>query len=248
MPFLKHLGELRKRLFVVVIVLAVTTVVMYLFTPQLMVWLMRPVQKFLPNGGATYFLEPLEAFTVRFTLGFWASLFVASPVVIWEIMGFLLPALKPKERKFVVPTFLAAVFLFVGGAAFCYFFILQYSFPWLVQQGGVAMQYLPRAGDLIGVLEFFLLAFGLAFQVPIVVFYLVYFGIVPYAKLRHSWRTVYFVIAVVAAGSTPDWAPQTMIGLATAMIVLWEGSMALCAIVLRRRIKTKALEAEEADA
>ena len=248
MPFLQHLGELRKRLFVVVIVLAVTTVVMYLFTPQLMVWLVRPVQKFLPNHGATYFLEPLEAFTVRFTLGFWASLFVASPVVIWEIMGFLLPALKPKERKFVVPTFLAAVFLFVGGAAFCYFFILQYSFPWLVQQGGVAMQYLPRAGDLIGVLEFFLLAFGLAFQVPIVVFYLVYFGIVPYAKLRHSWRTVYFVIAVVAAGSTPDWAPQTMIGLALAMIILWEGSMATCAVVLRHRIKAKALEAEEADA
>jgi len=71
---------------------------------------------------------------------------------------------------------------------------------------------------------------------------------VPYAKLRHSWRTVYLVIAVVAAGSTPDWAPQTMIGLALAMIILWEGSMATCAVVLRHRIKAKALEAEEADA
>jgi sec-independent protein translocase protein TatC len=246
MPFLQHLGELRKRLTVVVLVLALTTVVMYVFTPQLMILLLHPVQRFLPPGKAV-FLEPLEAFTVRFTLGFWASLFVASPVVIWEIMGFLLPALKPKERKFVVPTFLAMVFLFVGGAVFCYFFILQYSFPWLVQQGGAAMTYLPRAGDLIGVIEFFLLAFGLAFQVPIVVFYLVYFGIVPYGKLRKSWRTVYLVIAVVAAGSTPDWAPQTMIGLALAMIILWEATMAACSVLLRHRIKAKALEAEEAD-
>jgi sec-independent protein translocase protein TatC len=248
MPLLSHLNELRKRLTVIVAVLAVATVVAYLFTPQVMQIIVAPVKQFLPQGGKLYFLEPLEAFTVRFTLGFWAALFVTSPIWIWQLMAFLLPALKPKERKFVVPTFFAMVGLFVGGAVFCYFFVLKYSFPWLVQQGGTQMTYLAQAGPMLAVIEFFLLAFGLAFQTPVVVFYLVYFGIVPYQKLRHSWRTVYLVIAVISAGATPDWAPQTMIALAVAMIVLWEGSMLACRLVLRARIKHLASEAAEAEA
>ena len=242
MPFLSHLGELRKRLAVIVFTLAITTVVMYFFTPQIVTLLLRPVQPFLPSGGKLVFLEPLEAFSVRFVLGFWASLFISSPIWIWQLMAFMLPALKPNERKFVVPTFLAVVVLFIGGAIFCYFFVLKYSFPWLIQQGGGAMTYLPRAGDIIQVLEFFLLAFGIAFQTPVVVFYLVFFGIVPYQKLRHSWRTVYLIIAVISAGATPDWAPQTMISLAAAMIILWEGSMLACSVVLRSRIKRMARE------
>jgi sec-independent protein translocase protein TatC len=246
MPFLSHLNELRKRLTVIVFVLAVATVVMYLFTPQVMQIIVAPVKHFLPQGGKLYFLEPLEAFTVRFQLGFWAALFLTSPIWIWQLMAFLLPALKSRERKFVVPTFFAMVGLFVGGAVFCYFFVLKYSFPWLIQQGGVQMTYLAQAGPMITIIEFFLLAFGLAFQTPVVVFYLVYFGIVPYKKLRHSWRTVYLVIAIIAAGATPDWAPQTMIALAVAMIVLWEGSMLACSLVLRSRIKHLAGAADEA--
>jgi sec-independent protein translocase protein TatC len=246
MPFMSHLGELRKRLTVVVLTLVVTTVVAYFFTPPIMEILLQPIRQFLPHQLAT--LEPLEAFSVRFVLGFWAALFVTSPIWIWQMLAFLMPALKPKERKFVVPTFLVMVFLFIGGAAFCYFFVLQYSFPWLVAQGEGAMTFLAQAGPTIAVVEFFLLAFGIAFQTPIVVFYLVYFGIVPYKKLRKSWRTVYLIIAVVSAGATPDWAPQTMIALALAMVTLWEGSMLACKLVLRSRIKRLASEAEVAAA
>jgi len=237
MPFLKHLDELRKRLTIIVFALAIVTVLTYFFTPQIMLILLRPIKAFLPQGGKLIFLEPLEAFSVRFLLGFWAALFISSPIWIWQVMAFLLPALKDRERRFVVPTFLAMLFLFVGGAVFCYFFVLRYSFPWLIQQGGGTMSYLAQAGPIINVVEFFLLAFGLAFQTPVVVFYLVYFGIVPYKKLRRSWRTVYLVIAVISAGATPDWAPQTMIALAVAMVALWEGSMLVCSIVLRSRIK-----------
>jgi sec-independent protein translocase protein TatC len=71
---------------------------------------------------------------------------------------------------------------------------------------------------------------------------------VPYKKLRKSWRTVYLIIAVVSAGATPDWAPQTMIALALAMVTLWEGSMLACKLVLRSRIKRLASEAEVAAA
>jgi sec-independent protein translocase protein TatC len=243
MAFLAHLGELRKRLTIIVVTLAVSTALMYFFTLDIMNLLLLPIRPFLP--ASLSYLEPLEAFSVRFVLGFWASIFLSSPIWIWQVMAFLLPALKPKERKFVLPTFLVMVGLFTGGAVFCYFFVLKYSFPWLVQQGEGTMTFLAQAGPTIAVVEFFLLAFGIAFQTPIIVFYLVYFGIVPYRKLRRNWRTVYFVIAIISAGSTPDWAPQTMIALAVAMITLWEGSMLVCRFMLRKRIKR--LEAESAE-
>jgi sec-independent protein translocase protein TatC len=242
MAFLAHLGELRKRLTIIVFTLAIGTVLTYFFTVPIMELLLAPIRQFLPDKLA--YLEPLEAFSVRFLLGFWAALFLTSPITLWQIMAFLMPALKPNERKFVVPTFLVMISLFIGGAVFCYFFVLQYSFPWLIQQGEGMMSYLAQAGPLIGVVEFFLLAFGIAFQTPIVVFYLVYFGIVPYKKLRKNWRITYFVIAIVSAGATPDWAPQTMIALAVAMITLWEGSMLMCKFVLRARIKRLEVEAD----
>jgi sec-independent protein translocase protein TatC len=248
MPFLSHLGELRKRMTVVVFVLAIGTAVMYFFTPQVFQLLLAPVKEFLPNSGKTYFLDPLEALSVRVQLAFWSALFITSPITVWQTMAFLMPALKANERKFVIPTFAASVTLFVGGAAFCYFLILKYSFPWLVQQGAGAMEFLARADTTISVIEFFLLAFGIAFQTPVVVFYLVYFGIVPYRKLRQSWRTVYLTIAVIASLATPDWSPVTMISLAAAMIVLWEASMLTCKFVLQHRIKAQNALADAAEA
>jgi sec-independent protein translocase protein TatC len=152
----------------------------------------------------------------------------------------------------VLPTFFVMVILFAAGVVFCYFLILPFSFAWLVQQGGGAIQYIPRADTTIQVIEFFVLAFGLAFETPVVVFYLVFFGIVPYAKLRKSWRTVYLVIIVLACGITPDWSWVTMTSLAVAMVVLYEGCMLLCRLVLGARIKAQgekaALEAAEAAA
>ena len=81
-----------------------------------------------------------------------------------------------------------------------------------------------------------LLGFGIGFELPVIVFYLVIFNIVPYAKLRASWRVVYVVLMLVASAATPDWSPGTMGGLYLALVVLYEASMLLARVALRKRI------------
>lgn len=247
MPLLSHIGELRKRVTIIFAVLSVGTVAMYFFTDPVYRFLLAPVWPIL-EGGKPIAIGVLDPMTVRFGLAFWSAIVVTSPVLIWQVGGFFLPALRSKERKWIVPTFLVAILLFVAGAAFCYEIVLAASFEWLAGQSGEIMAFTPQAGDMLTVVEFFLLGFGIAFQTPIIVFYLVFFGVVPYKTLRSNWRIVYVSTFIIAAGITPDWSPVSMLSLAAAMIVLYEISLALVRIVLSKRIKAKeaALAAEEA--
>jgi sec-independent protein translocase protein TatC len=242
MPLLSHIGELRKRITVIVAVLSVATIGLYFVTDPIFKFLMVPVMPSLKGGSliATGVLDPM---TVRFGLAFWSAIVLSSPILIWQVGGFFLPALRAKERKWVVPTFVAALVLFIFGAVFCYEIILTASFEWLAQQSGDIMKFMPQAGDALTVVEFFLLGFGIAFQTPIVVFYLVYFGVVSYKKLRANWRIVYVSAFIIAATITPDWSPVSMISLAVAMLVLYEISLALVRVVLRKRIKEREAEA-----
>lgn len=247
MPLLSHIGELRKRITIIFAVLSIGTVVMYFFTDPIYRFLLAPVWPIL-EGAKPIAIGVLDPMTVRFGLAFWSAIVVTSPVLIWQVGGFFLPALRRKERKWVLPTFATAILLFAAGAAFCYKIILSASFAWLAGQSGDIMAFTPQAGDMLTVVEFFLLGFGIAFQTPIIVFYLVFFGVVPYKTLRQNWRIVYVSTVIIAAGITPDWSPVSMLSLSAAMIVLYEISLALVRIVLAKRIRAKAaaLAAEEA--
>lgn len=246
MPFLQHFDELRKRAFVVFAFISVATVALYFFTNQIFKLILAPVWGILGDGGMPVALGVLDPMTVRFGLAFWSGIVVCSPLIVWEIMAFLLPALRPNERKWVIPTFISMVLLFAAGVAFCYILILPASFEWLAGQSGDIMRFMPQAKDMLTVVEFFLLGFGIAFQTPVVVFYLVYFGVVPYAKLRANWRIIYVAITIIAAGITPDWSPVSMGALALAMVALYELSMLVCRVMLARRIKRQN-EAEQAE-
>lgn len=247
MPFLKHLDELRKRLFVLVAVLSVAVVVLYFFTEPIYRFVLAPVWPIL-KGAKPIAIGVLDPMTVKFGLALWSAVVVCSPLIGWELMAFLLPALKPKERKWVMPTFLSMVVLFAAGVALCYVVILPASFMWLADQAGTVMAFTPTAGDMLTVVEFFLLGFGIAFQTPIIVFYLVFFGVIPYATLRSNWRIIYVTIVILAAMITPDWSPVSMGALSLAMIALYELSMVACRMMLARRIKAQKAAEEEDDA
>ena len=247
MPFLEHIGELRKRVTIVLAVLAVAVVGLYFVTKPIYLFLMRPVWPILA-GGKPIAIGVLDPMTVRFGLAFWSAVVLTSPIILWQALAFFLPALRPKERKWVLPTFAAMVALFAAGVVFCYGIILGPSFAWLAAQTDGIMSFMPQAGDMLTVVEFFLLGFGIAFQTPVVVFYLVYFGVVPYATLRKNWRVVYVTTFVLAAAITPDWSPVSMISLALAMIVLYEISLATVRVVLAKRIKARAAELDDEEA
>ena len=241
MPLFDHLGELRMRLVRIVVCLLIGVCVFYFATPTMGQFLMIPIADYLPKGpdGLPSFMaiDPFEAFGTRFKISIWAAIVACSPVILWQLLAFFLPALKPNERKWFIPTFVAAVALFIVGVVFCYCIILNPAFQWLTDQALGLGTVTPRMSTYVDIIIKFLLGFGVAFELPLVIFYLVVFNVVPYKKLRNSWRGIYVGLLVFCAIVTPDASPVTMALMFAALIVLYEVSLLLARIVLAGRIK-----------
>ena len=133
MPLFDHIGELRRRLTIIVVSLLVCAIVVYFATPALIELMMDQIREAM-RGGDLYVFTALGGFTIRFQVALFFSVIICAPIIIWEVMGFFLPALKPNERKWVVPTVAAMVVLFFLGMIFCYFVIQSAAFGWLLDQ------------------------------------------------------------------------------------------------------------------
>lgn len=250
MPLFDHLGELRMRLVRIVACLAIAVIVFYMATPTMGQFLLLPIAEFLPTDPATGMaslqaIDPFEAFAVRFEISLFAGLIATSPVILWQLLAFFLPALKPKERRWFIPTFIAAVILFIVGVVFCYAVILNAAFQWLTDQADGLGYVAPRMSSYVDIIIKFEVAFGFAFELPLVIFYLVIFDVVPYKKLRESWRVIYIVLMILCAVVTPDASPITMLLMFAAMVALYELSLLIARIVLARRIKAQNAAMEE---
>ncbi len=241
MPLMEHLGELRMRLVRIVVVLLVAVCVFYLAAGTMGQFLLLPIADFLPTAEdgtvELSFLNAFDPFTVKFKIAFWMSVVATSPIILWQVLAFFLPALKPNERKWFIPTFAAGVALFILGTVFCYLIILHPAFQWLTDQTSDLGEVLPNAANYVDVIIKFEIGFGIAFELPIVIFYLVIFNIVPYSKLRSSWRYVYVGLMVFSAMVTPDANPVTMLLMFAALVALYEASLFISRIVLAKRIK-----------
>lgn len=245
MPLFDHLGELRRRLVIILTSVFISACVLYVATPVLIDFLKAPILQFLPENGELNLLAPLSGFSLRFRVAIYAAVVVCSPLIIWQTMAFFLPALKPNERKWVVPTVAAGIALFAFGLVFCYFIILTPAFQWMTNQSDAIGSVLPNAENYIKIILLFELAFGIAFELPLVVFYLIIFNIVPYRYFRKNWRTVYLVLLVISAMTTPDASPVTMAFMFAAMVCLYEVSLFISRVVLAKKIaKQRAEEIE----
>lgn len=248
MPLFEHLGELRMRLVRIVVSLFIAMCVFYLATPTIIQFMLQPVADYLPKDAAGLIqlniLDVFGAFTIRFKVALWTSIVACMPIILWQILAFFLPALRPNERKWFIPTFAAGVILFMLGTVFCYLLILNPAVQWLTEQAGGFAAILPDAKAWIDVIINFEIAFGFAFELPLIVFYLVMFEIIPYAKLRNSWRTVYIVLMVISAMVTLDASPITMLLMFAALLVLYEGSLLVARFALGSRVKKQKEEAE----
>ncbi|MDR2673225.1 MAG: twin-arginine translocase subunit TatC [Coriobacteriales bacterium] len=256
MTIWEHLGELRRRLTVIIVGLLVATCVLYFFAPILILFVIQPVAEWLSAmpiistdqlNQVLNVLDPLGGFTLRFKVSVFFAAIVTSPLWIWQLMAFFLPALKPHERRWVLPTFFVGVVLFIIGTVFCYLIILDPAFAWMLEQTREFANVLANAQDYISLILLFEIAFGFAFELPLIVFYLIVFNIVPYKKLRKSWRVVYVVLLIFCAMVTPDASPVTMLLMFVAMSLLYEGSLLLSRLVLNKRIKRLAAEEEARD-
>ena len=231
MPLLDHLGELRRRLTIIIVSVLLTAIVVYEATPVIIDVLLDPIRAYLPDGHLSV-LTALGGFTVRFKVAIFVGVIVATPIIVWEIMAFFLPALKPSERRWVIPTVAAMIALFFLGMVFCYFVILDTAFGWLYQQTADFASVVAQAEDYISIIMLLEIGFGIAFELPLVIFYLTILHLVPYRTLRSGWRYVYVGLMVLSAVVTPDASPVTMFLMFAALITLYEISLAVARQVI----------------
>lgn len=241
MPLLDHLGELRRRLTIVVVTVLIATLVMYFATPVIIDILTDPIKPFVPEGQF-YLGTALGGFTTRFTIALRTALVMASPMIVWQILAFFLPALKPNERRWVVPTVIMATALFFVGMTFCYFFIVPPAFEWLTGEVDAIATAWAMLDDYVGTEMLLMIGFGVAFELPLIVFYLAVFHIVPYASFRAAWRYIYVVLIVVSASITPDASPITMLLMFAVMVSLYELSLFVTRFVILAREGKKGLK------
>lgn len=235
MPLLDHLGELRRRLTIVVVSLLATAVVVYAATPTLIDFMIDPIRASLPEGASLTVLSVLGGFTIRFKVALFFSMIICTPIIIWEVMAFFLPALKPSERRWVVPTVAAMVALFFLGMAFCYLIIQKAAIGWMIDQTTEFASVIADAEDYLNIMMLLEVGFGLAFQLPLVIFYLSILHIVPYKTFRSQWRYIYVGLMLLSGVVTPDASPVTMVLMFAALVGLYEAALAVARYILIAR-------------
>lgn len=229
LTFLEHLEELRRRIIISALAVFVTGSVCFYFAWPIMRILTRPA-----GSLKLVYLSPLEPFMVKIKIAIFGGLFLALPIILYELLAFAAPALKAHEKKLIYPTIFFLVLLFAAGVVFGYHFIMPIGTRWLLNQAAGEIEANVTASLYATYAGWFLLAFGISFETPLFTLLLVRFGVISPEALRKNWRYALILILLIAAIITPDWNPVTMAVMAAPMIVFY-----LISIVLARFVKPK---------
>lgn len=227
MTLIEHLEELRRCIIKSVIAVLIGASACYAYWKPIFELAKKPLGK----DKLIYVTSVMESFVGRFRVAIFAGLLLAFPIILYQVLSFMAPALKSKEKKFLYPVLGLLIVLFVIGVAFGYHFVLPVGMEWLIGQGEGELQLIITFDKYIAFVSLFLLAFGIGFETPLVILLLVKVGVVTPKTLRKNWRIAYVVILFIAAIITPDWSPITMGLMAVPMILLYELSILLARIL-----------------
>jgi sec-independent protein translocase protein TatC len=219
----EHLLELRKRLKWAVLFLGIGFAVSYHWSTEIFHFLMRPVLKALPEGEkALHFSSSVEPFFIYLKVGLYAGLFVALPAILWQIWAFVAPGLYRRERRAILPFVTAATLFFAAGAAFCYVIILPPAFEFLINSAGPDIKPVLMMDEQLGLVMTLVLAFGIIFELPLVLTFLAMMGIVDHKFLSKYRRHAIVVNVIIAAVVTPTGDPFNLALMAIPMMLCYE--------------------------
>ncbi len=227
MTFLEHLGELRTRLIRMLWAIGIGAGIACWFSPQIFHFLMAPVLAALPAHARM--LHPtavMEKFTVYLKVGIYAGIFLASPAILYQLWKFIAPALLPRETRYVVPFVTSGTAFFLGGAIFCYYLVLPAALSYLIGVGsGDDAAWIEPWLSMSDQLTFVLaleLAFGLIFEMPLLITALAMLGLVDGSWLAKHRRYAILLNTIAAAIITPTGDPLNLAIMAVPMCLMYE--------------------------
>lgn len=225
MSLVEHLTELRRRLIIMIGALMVGGILAFILYNWILGLLVGPYRTATHNPHAKFiFLDPLEGFTTRLKVSAFAGATLASPVILWQIWRFITPGLHKKEKRYAIPFIVSSILLFLLGAL-----VAMLTFPqalkFLIGVGGGNLTPLFSASKYLSLTILMIIAFGIAFEFPIVLMFLQLARVVSSRKLRKWRRPAIVVIVTVAAVITPSQDPYSLFAMAIPMYIFYELSI-----------------------
>ncbi len=233
---LEHIYELRKRLTWVVVALVAGTIVSFVFTEQLLLFLIAPY------GDAVQAISPTEPIETYFKVALVSGAALAMPVILYQVWAFVRPGLEKNEQRFVYIFVPAAFFMFILGIIFSWTVLLPAAISFL--SGFMPSIFMTEwtAREYISFTTTFLFWIGVSFEMPLVIYIFARVGVVEAHTLREQWRIAVVAIAVLAAAITPSIDPVTMLLTMAPLLVLYGLSIFLARLGQRQFARSMAID------
>jgi sec-independent protein translocase protein TatC len=220
MTFLEHLDELRRRITHAVAGLFVGFVIAFAFINPIFGFVYERLAIVVP-GGRLIYTEAPEMFMLWIKIAALTGVLIASPYIMLQVWLFIAPGLYAKEKKFAIPFVLSSSSLFVGGAAFSHYFVFPAAWNFFASFGNSYVEFLPRVGPIFGMYVKLMLALGLTFQLPVLMFVLARLGLVTAGWLAKNFKYAVLLIFITAAVITPDGNPVVQLMVGGPMVLLY---------------------------
>jgi len=250
MPFLQHLAELRTRIRNAAVYFMAAFVVCWYFAGEIYEWLQQPmrhswdVEKLGPFHDS--FGRLTEPFWVDMSVGLWAGIFASSPFIFYQLWRFIAPGLYKRERRYTVAFAAFSAVFFIVGALFCYYFVLENLYGFLLGYGSKEHTAMISMKDYIDLTRDMMLAFGAVFELPLLIYFLALVGLVTHRSLWKFNRWFIVLAFIIGAILTPSPDVVSQIMMATPMIILYNLSILLAwRVTAVRERKDAALRAKE---
>ncbi len=224
-----HLADLQKRLIIIALTLLVMFFVAFSNYEPILEWILEPVKSVLPKGSQMIAIELGETFFTAVLVSFFAAFFASLPVIFWQLWLFLAPGLYSNEKKIIVPFVIGATFMFAMGAMFSYYIVVPLGFAFLVEFGSAVVSVTPSIGAYVSFFIKIVFGFGIAFELPVITFFLAVIGVVNDQMLKDFFRYAIVVIFIVAALLTPPDVVSQLL-MAAPLIILYGVSIIIARI------------------
>jgi sec-independent protein translocase protein TatC len=234
MSFLEHLDELRQRLIKSLLALLGGFVVAYYFVNQLEDFVYQPLKTLFKTGKFQY-TEPTEAFMLSLKLAALVGLLGAMPVILYQLWRFVAPGLYANEKKFVIPFVFLSTLFFTSGAAFAHYIAFPWAVVFFASFETPDMVFSPRIAPIFSMYVKTILAMGIVFEMPTLVFFLAKIGVATPRWLIRNLKYAVLVIFIVAAVLTPGTDPVSQLMMAGPMILLYLLSIGIAWVVAPKR-------------